>query len=414
MRFKVFRYLAVLLASSLGLFVGALQPASAAPSAAAAATQIQLSPTSGPVGTSVTVTGTGFRASTTGTVIIGSSTVQFLTTSAGAFTTTAVVPTAPLGALTFTAKTANIKASAAFTVTAPEPAPQPPISNSRLRFGVATNGGAQATSELNEVAALAGESPSLVLYYKDFAQPAPIADLESVRARGATSIVTWEPWTWGGDPVNQPAYSLDRLAAGDYDPYLIQWGQSLRDWGHPVMLRLAHEMNGNWYPWAEGVNGNSAGDYVAAWRHVHDVVAGTGATNVQWVWAPNVPYWGSTPLSGLYPGSAYVDAVGLDGYNWGTSASWSSWISPQDLFGQGLAELRALAPGMPIIITETASSEAGGSKAAWNSSLISYLYAQPDVTGFVWFHLNKEVDWRINSSQSSADAFAAALLARRS
>ena len=118
-------------------------------------------------------------------------------------------------------------------------------------------------------------------------------------------------------------------------------------------------------------------------------------------------------MSGLYPGSAYVDAVGLDGYNWGTSATWSSWISPQDLFGQGLAELRAIAPGVPIIITETASSEAGGSKAAWNSSLISYLYAQPDVTGFVWFHLNKEVDWRINSSQSSADAFAAALLARR-
>jgi hypothetical protein len=55
-----------------------------------------------------------------------------------------------------------------------------------------------------------------------------------------------------------------------------------------------------------------------------------------------------------------------------------------------------------------------GSKAAWNTDLVSYLAAQPDVTGFVWFHMRKEADWRINSSASSASALSAALLARRS
>ncbi len=289
----------------------------------------------------------------------------------------------------------------------------PQLSSARLRFGAVTNGGPLSTSEITEVANLAGEVPSIELYCKDFAQPVPIAELNAVRSRGALSLVTWEPWTWGGAPVAQPAYSLDRVTAGDFDAYITQWGNGLRDWGYPVMLRFAHEMNGNWYPWAEGVNGNEAGDYVAAWRHVHDVVAATGATNVQWVWAPNVPYWGSTPLSGLYPGSAYVDIVGLDGYNWGTSQSWSVWTSPQDLFGQGLSELRTLAPGKQILITETASSELGGSKADWNTALVSYLNAQADVTGFVWFHLNKEVDWRINSSPASASALAAALAARR-
>jgi hypothetical protein len=46
--------------------------------------------------------------------------------------------------------------------------------------------------------------------------------------------------------------------------------------------------------------------------------------------------------------------------------------------------------------------------------LVSYLAAQPDVMGFVWFHLQKEADWRINSNTSSAFALNAALLARRS
>ena len=84
-----------------------------------------------------------------------------------------------------------------------------------------------------------------------------------------------------------------------------------------------------------------------------------------------------------------------------------------DLFGPGLAELRRLAPGKQVLIAETSSAEQGGSKADWNTGLISYLAAQPDVTAVVWFNFNKETDWRINSSASSATALAAALAARR-
>ena len=290
----------------------------------------------------------------------------------------------------------------------------PPMSSARLRFGVGTPGGPQASSELDQVAALVNENPSIVLSYKDFSQPAPIDDLNAVAARGATSLVTWEPWLWSGNGTNQPAYSLKAIAAGNFDSYIRSWGTALAAWGKPVMLRFAQEMNGNWYPWDESVNGNQPGDFAAAWRHVHDVVVSTGATNVSWVWSPNVPYWGSTPLTGLYPGAGYVDTVALDGYNWGTTQSWSSWTSPSALFGDGLSQLRSIAPSKPIIIAETASAEAGGSKADWNTALVSYLNAQTDVTGFVWFDYNKEVDWRIDSSTGSASAMATALAARRS
>ena len=395
-----------------GLALATLQPATAATSP-----QITLNPGSGPAGSAVTVAGTGFKASTTGTVVVGSATFAFQTTATGAFSTGITIPAASTGNLTITAKTSSIKASAVFVVQAaptPAPAPQPPtISTAALRFGVATAGGAMAGSELDEVATLAGESPSMVMIYKDFLQSPPIAELDAVSSRGATPLVTWEPWAWGGG-VQQPAYALARITAGDFDADITQWGQSLAAWGKPVMLRFAHEMNGNWYPWAEGVNGNQAGDYVAAWRHVHDVVAATGAGNIRWVWSPNVPYWGSTDLAGLYPGAGYVDIVALDGYNWGTSQTWSSWVSPVDLFAPGISQLRTLAPGKAILVAETASSELGGSKATWNSDLVSYLAAQPDVMGFVWFHLQKETDWRINSSASSASAFKSALLARRS
>ncbi|MWV48789.1 beta-mannanase [Rathayibacter sp. VKM Ac-2803] len=402
------------------LLGGASAPASAAPAS------VTLSPSSGPVGTRTVVTGSGFAKKTSGTVTAGTATAPFTTSTTGAFTATITIPETAAGTLPVTARAGGRTVTAGFTVTlggasttagpgsTTSPAGRAPaVSTARLRFGLTTPGGASANTELDQAAALVGESPSLVLSYQDFGQAPPIAGLDSVAARGATSIITWEPWRWGGG-VDQPAYSNARILAGDHDAYLRQWGAALAAWGKPVLLRYAHEMNGDWYPWSEGVNGNAAGSYAAAWQHVHDVVEAQGASNVSWVWSPNVPYTGSTPLQGLYPGAPYIDVMALDGYNWGTAAAWSSWTSPSALFGPGLAQLRTLAPGAPILVAETASAEAGGVKSEWNSALISYLAAQGDVTGVVWFDHDKEVDWRIGSSPASAQAFAAALAQRRS
>lgn len=324
------------------------------------------------------------------------------------------VPSSPTGDLSVMQTSAGTRLSAPISTSSViAQAPKlPPISNDRPAFGVATPGGPLARGELDEVSHLVGESPSSVMFYQDFLQPPPITALNAARARAAVPLVTWEPWAWGGG-VEQPAFALKRIAAGDFDGYIAQWGYALAAWGHPLQLRFAHEMNGNWYPWAEQVNSNHPGDYVEAWKHVHDVVAETGANNVSWVWSPNVPNGESTDLAALYPGPDYVDIVALDGYNWGRSPLCGGWVSPRELFAPGLAQLRSLAPGVPILVAETASSEAGGSKPAWITELLAYLSEQPDVIGFVWFHVNKEEDWRINSSDASVLALYNALRSRR-
>jgi beta-mannanase len=49
----------------------------------------------------------------------------------------------------------------------------------------------------------------------------------------------------------------------------------------PIAVSFGHEMNGNWYPW--GTAHTTAAQFVAAWRHIHDLFARVGATNVIWV-----------------------------------------------------------------------------------------------------------------------------------
>ncbi|SFK42052.1 glycoside hydrolase family 26 protein [Geodermatophilus ruber] len=293
---------------------------------------------------------------------------------------------------------------------APRASGDPAARTQLLQFGVTTPGGPAATDELDGVAASAGTQPAIVLFYADFTTPPPIAGLDAVAARGATPLVTWEPWQWGA--TDQARFSLASIAAGRHDGYLRQWADALRAWGRPVRLRFAHEQNGTWYPWAVGSGGTTAAQHVSAWRHVVQLFRDAGAANVTFVWNPNVSFPGSSPIGATWPGKRYVDVVGLDGYNWGTSTSWTAWQTPQQLFDASLRELRGLAPRTPILISEVASAEAGGDKAAWIRALVAHLDAQSDVTGFVWFDHDKETDWRIASSPASAEALRAALAAR--
>lgn len=403
----------LLLPALLALLLPAQAAAAAPGTTASIVPSVVLTPESGQAGTSTTVRATGFPARAKGTLVVGTTSSGMRTDRDGAFTKTVVVPSPAPGAaeVAVRVQAGSTTAGAVFRVLAPATTP-PPARTDVLQFGVATPSGLRGSKELDEVTRVAGEAPTVVLAFADFSRELDVTGLEQVSARGAVPVVTWEPWL-AGRGVEQPAYSLRRITAGDFDPYLRRWAEGLRSFGKPVMLRFAHEMNGDWYPWSERVNGNSPGDYAAAWRHVHGVVTGAGAHNVSWVWSPNVPYTGSLPLDALYPGSAHVDVVGLDGYNFGTSMSWSTWTSPVQLFSGGLAEARRLGPGKPIMIAETASSELGGSKPAWIRDTLAYLSGQPDVTTFVWFDFDKETDWRISSSTAAAQAFAEALLLRR-
>jgi hypothetical protein len=201
--------------------------------------------------------------------------------------------------------------------------------------------------------------------------------------------------------------SLASIAAGSEDSAITAWAQQAKAYGHPFFLRLNWEMNGGWFPWGTtSANQNTPADYVAAWRHIHDIFAAQGATNVTWVWCPNLESSNSVPFSQLYPGDAYVDWTCLDGYNMGgSSESFSS------LYTQSYNDLLKIAPAKPMMIGEVASLEYGaGTKAAWISSLLSELPTSfPQIKAMVWFNWRNDHNgaWESNEVESSATSQAA-------
>jgi len=258
-------------------------------------------------------------------------------------------------------------------------------------------------------AARAGKGAGFANVYVSFASPSFPAQLAgALRERGSLPMVTWLPCRDGSLGPSQPQFSLRRIADGSFDSHVRRWAAGAAAWGQPLFLRFAPEMNGTWNPWSAGVNGNSAHEFVRAWRHVHDLFEQAGASNVIWVWSPNVVMPGSPPLAALYPGDRYVDWIGIDGYNWGTTRARSRWQSFAQVFGPTLREVRQLT-SKPLMLSEVGSAEAGGSKAAWITDFFRQLRRNPDILAFAWFNYDKEADWRVDSSPASRQAFAAAV-----
>jgi Glycosyl hydrolase family 26 len=235
----------------------------------------------------------------------------------------------------------------------------------------------------------------------------PGAEFSAIREHGAIPFFSWGSQSIPGSN-NQPDFQLADIIAGNYDAYIREWATHAAEWGHPFFLRFDWEMNGSWFAWGEGANGNQPGEFVAAWRHVHDIFTSAGATNATWVWCPYISH--TETFTSLYPGDEYVDWTCLDAYNWGTNpAAPHKWESFDHLYSDSYATITgALAPPKPIMIGEVAATEYGGSKAAWISEMFEALPARfPQIRGLLWFeNLDNGMDWPLETSETATSAFA--------
>ena len=197
----------------------------------------------------------------------------------------------------------------------------------------------------------------------------PTRMVETIDRMGSVPMITWEPWVVDFDErlrrnlphVAEREYgSLASIAHGEYDFYIVPWAKAAAEYGKPMFLRFAHEMNDPYrYPWGPQ-NGNRPEDFIAAWKHVHLIFQKMGADNVLWVWSPHI----SMPwFEYYYPGAEFVDWIGVGVLNYGNVASWSRWWSFHQILEKAYPTL--LNFSKPIVISEFGTLTKGGNAYEW-------------------------------------------------
>lgn len=255
----------------------------------------------------------------------------------------------------------------------------------------------------------------------------PVKQAQLARALDASLLVTWEPCNSASSDASSDAnWSCAAIVGGAHDAYIRSYARAAKSSGAPVVIRLAHEMNGDWYPWGTAYtssfgrnNGNQPSDFVNMWRHVVGLFRAEGATNVGWGWSPNVfcvngfnsPARQTSDLRALYPGDEWVDWIGISVYNDGARRPWRSCSQLLD----GAYRVLTGLSDRPLMIAELGVTEEGAprgtSKAQWiESPLMTEIPRRyPRVRLVNYFFRDKrgegESNFRFDSSPDALGAF---------
>jgi mannan endo-1,4-beta-mannosidase len=230
---------------------------------------------------------------------------------------------------------------------------------------------------------LTGVYPRVVAYYVSFGSP--LRSVAAFQQAGVLPLVQLDP----------SHTSVAAIAAGQYDAYLTSIAAEVRDSRKPVALSFGHEMNGTWYSW--GAGHTRPADFVAAWRRIHGIFQAAKTRNVTWVWA--VDDVNPQTIREWWPGAAYVNWVGVDGYYWTPSERFAQ------IEGPTIRSLRSFTQD-PLILTEVAVYPNPQSAAQVRDLFRSA--AAYHVEAFVWFNQDRERAWSLQGDPAALAAFKAA------
>jgi len=245
--------------------------------------------------------------------------------------------------------------------------------------------------------AVAGRRPNLTVYYSGWGMPFRARFATAAARAGAVVLVHMEPWH----------QSMAAIAAGRSDGYLHRFAAAVRRYGGHVVMSFAPEADGRWYPW--GWHHADPARWVAAWRHVVTVFRQSGATNVTWLWVMSGASRATGHVRHWWPGSHYVNWVGVDGYYFRRTDTFRTVV------GNTVRNIRRFTR-KPILL-----SEIGIGPRAGQAAKIPGLFAgmrQDHLLGLIYFDVTQDQglyhqDWRLDDHPAAVAAFRAGVRSTR-
>jgi hypothetical protein len=264
-----------------------------------------------------------------------------------------------------------------------------PSTNPGSYLGVFEAGALDAYRPIADFTKAVGKQPNLVGYYSGWGEPFETSFAQRTNKHGAATIVQWNP-TFA---------SVSKIVAGGYDTYLRSFADSVREFGHPVIIGFGHEMNADWYSW--GYGHLPPATFVAAWRHIVTLFRTQHADSVTWLWTLQADEPGTGPIKSWWPGAKYVTWVGIDGYYYHSYENFSS------IFGKTIAQVRTFT-SLPVLLSEVAVGPQAG-----QARKIPDLFAgmrQYGTLGLVWFDIAQHQgvyhqNWHVEDNPAAIQAF---------
>ncbi|MEH1902197.1 MAG: glycosyl hydrolase [Nostoc sp.] len=263
-------------------------------------------------------------------------------------------------------------------------------------------------SQLRQVDQWTGKRHSIAGFFFDIEDSNPAynipVSLEQLKHNGYTAFINLKS-----------TRSAAQIARGDIDSSLQKVAKAYAKWANQGEGRIAfiaplQEMNipGEAYS-------KDPQNFKLAYQRIQKIFkeAGVSSQAIRWVFAPNG--WSENNehrFENYYPGDKWVDIVAFSSYNWGycSNSSWKHWNSPKEVFEPYIKRMKVMAGSKPIFIAQTASTSntQNGLQKSTKDQWLRDSYTQlpgMGVRAILYFNINKECDWAINSNSGKSAGY---------
>jgi hypothetical protein len=260
-------------------------------------------------------------------------------------------------------------------------------------FGAAVDDLPSGRRRLPLLEAGLGRPVDIASTYVDWSYVFPGPNERWMSAGGKRAVLlSWEPW----------GHRFSDVTGHRRDSYLQAVANAVSAFPADLYVRPWPELNGNWSTWqptADGrkKDGGTPAEFVAAWRYVVSFFRHRGIHNLKFVFnvdASNGP--AGTPVPDIWPGSAYVDVLGIDGFNWSDRRPRSF----EEIFAPMYALLTRLGPGLPVWIAEFGCAPGPG-RPDWLADMMT-TRAFPRLRAVVYYDVKARVDFRLDDPARQA------------
>ncbi|SDJ55592.1 glycoside hydrolase family 26 protein [Streptomyces indicus] len=210
----------------------------------------------------------------------------------------------------------------------------------------------------------------------------PLARMRTDLAAGRIPMLSWA----AGDTAR-----LRAILAGTHDAWIDGQARALGSLGAPLLLR---------FTWEFDLRYADSALFKDVWRYVHGRFA-REAPLVAFVWCPTWrAYRETAKAEPFYPGDAYVDWIGADGYARPRPAEPAYDYRPFSLLFDA-AHAFAVDRGKPFVVGETGVHRADSDpvQAAWLTAAHGAVKESfPGLKALVYFHRDGEQEdahWRV-------------------
>ena len=188
-----------------------------------------------------------------------------------------------------------------------------------------------------------------------------------------------------GLPLFPSDGSMEEAASGAYDEQWRRMGELIASRYPDAWVRPGWEFNIPNWPWS--ADPDNVGRFVEAFRRASAGLR-QGGPGLRIVWNPNEGRGGSLPdAAAAYPGDEYVDAVGIDAYDWYPAYRGDGWLEHKtkdqgwDHWGD-FARSRGKLFAVPEWGVMTGSGASGGDNPEYVTAVLGWMAENADIMAF--------------------------------